>query len=91
MMKTEDKESGGRLNASSHINIARPTKNLSHPALCQRCGGEYAQQEDGPDAGKLFVCSMIDNLSYSCNYFRPKPCAPVIDAEELVSHRMVRK
>jgi hypothetical protein len=63
---------------------------LSRPALCQRCldeTGEFTMPYH-PDDGMKFLCSiMMENIregcmSFSCPYFRPKPVAPIIDAEE---------
>ena len=86
---TEKNDKGGipgKVTRPVIIETLSENKTLSHPALCQRCDGEYAIQPDGPDAGKLFACGiMVKNIeagcmSFYCPYFKPA-IAPIIDSE----------
>jgi len=85
---TEKNDKGGIPGKVTRPIIIAPieNKNIPHPALCMRCKGEYAIQEDGPDAGKLFACGiMMENIregcmSFTCPYFKPS-IAPIIDSE----------
>ena len=86
---TEKNDKGGipgKVTRPVIIETLSENKTLSHPALCQRCDGEYAIQPDGPDAGRLFACGiMMENIregcmSFACPYFKPS-IAPIIDSE----------
>ena len=85
---TEKNDKGGipgKVTRPVIIETLSENKTLSHPALCQRCDGEYAIQPDGPDAGRLFACGiMMENIregcmSFACPYFAEVPMTRVND------------
>jgi len=56
---------------------------MIHPELCQKCRHEYHTPTEGPDKGIEFVCGMMQSCG-GCTgtYYLPKPCDPVVDADQ---------